>query len=58
MPTQTRLGVEIYFSDVIIYTQGPLLHTLDPTFVERDIKQFGVFYQEPYDLEFVASFID
>ena len=47
MPTQTRLGVEIYFSDVIIYTQGPLLHILDPTFVERDVKQFGVFYQEP-----------
>ena len=47
MPTQMRLGVEIYFSDVIIYTQGPLLDTLDPTFVERDIKQFDVFYQEP-----------
>ena len=47
MPTQTRLGGEIYFSDVIIFTQGPLLHILDPTFAERDIKQFSVFYQEP-----------
>ena len=47
MPTQTRLGGEIYFSDVIIDTQGPLLHILDPTFAERDIKQFSVFYQEP-----------
>ena len=47
MPTQTRLSGEIYFSGVITYAQGPLLHTLDSTFAERDMKQFSVFYPKP-----------
>ena len=40
MPTQTRLGCEIYFSDVIIYAQGPLLLTLD-TFYEKWLKDIS-----------------